>query len=283
MSHGYGAPQDPQQPQQQPQYSQYPPQQPFGAPQPQPPHQQQQPKRSWIARHKVLTAVGAIVVLGVIGAAVGAGGSGDKDKGKDNTAHSGTKSDAKGGGKTGEKAGEKAEEKKEQEAKPAIAGEGDFQVGGDVKPGTYRTTGNTDGMCYWERAKDSKGELDSILANDNVSGTSYVTIAAGDKLFKSTGCKDWTAVDEKAKGTPPGGPLKGDGGMFKVGVDIAPGTYKSSGNTDDMCYWERAKDAGHGIDSIAANDNVSGSAIVTITAKDAYFKTTGCKDWKKTG
>ncbi|MDG4864309.1 hypothetical protein P8605_39820 [Streptomyces sp. T-3] len=286
MSHGYGAPQDPQNPQysqqpygapQQPQHSQ----QPYGAPQP-----PQQPQRSWVARHKLLTAVGAIVVLGVIGAAVGAGGSGDKDKKNAASQSSDQKGDGKTGDKaadkTGDKTGDKAEKKKE-ETKPAIAGEGDFQVGSDVKPGTYRTTGNTDGMCYWERAKDSKGELESILANDNVAGTSYVTIAAGDKLFKSSGCKDWTAVDEKAKGTPPGGPLKGDGGMYKVGVDIAPGTYKSSGNTDDMCYWERAKDAEHGLDSIAANDNVSGNAVVTITAKDAYFKTTGCKDWTKTG
>ncbi|GLP71616.1 hypothetical protein TUSST3_82350 [Streptomyces sp. TUS-ST3] len=77
--------------------------------------------------------------------------------------------------------------------------------------------------------------------------------------------------------------MSGDGGMFGVGADIAPGTYKSTGNTDDSCYWERTKDAEHGIDSILANDNVNGTAVVRISASDAYFKTTGCKDWKKTG
>ncbi len=29
--------------------------------------------------------------------------------------------------------------------------------------------------------------------------------------------------------------------------------------------------------------SVSGSAVVTISASDGYFKTTGCEDWKKTG
>lgn len=241
---------------------------------PQPP-----PRRSWIARHKVLTAIGAIVVVVGIGGALGAGGDDGSDGSKDSASvSSGAGGDSKA--KDGDKP-QKAEDAPKD--KVAIDGDGDFEVGADVKPGTYRTTGNEDGMCYWERLKDSKGELESILANDNVTGTSYVTIKPGDKLFKSSDCNGWTAVDETAKGSPKGGDIKGEGGMFKVGVDIAPGTYKSSGNTDDMCYWERSKDAEHGLESIAANENVNGNGIVTITAKDAYFKTTGCQDWKKTG
>ncbi|SDL04446.1 hypothetical protein [Streptomyces indicus] len=259
------------------QYGGQPPygQEPYGRPQPQP----EPPRRGWFARHKVLTAIGAVVVVVAIGGALGAGGSDGSDSSKDSaSASAGAGSDGKGGK---DKAADDA--KKAEEPEVAIEGDGDFEVGSDVKPGTYRTTGNDDGMCYWERLKDSKGELESILANDNVTGTSYVTVKAGDKLFKSSGCNGWTAFDESAKGSPKGGDIKGDGGMFKVGVDIAPGTYKSTGNTDDMCYWERAKDAEHGIDSIAANDNVKGTGIVTITAKDAYFKTSGCQDWKKTG
>ena len=38
-------------------------------------------------------------------------------------------------------------------------------------------------------------------------------------------------------------------GDVKVGTDIAPGTYKSTGNKDDSCYWERTKDAEHGLDT----------------------------------
>ncbi|WP_329119711.1 hypothetical protein [Streptomyces sp. NBC_01353] len=229
-----------------------------------------QKQRNWFARHKVLTAVGAIVAIVVIGAA--AGGGGDD-----------TTTTTAGDNKTSaEKKTPSTSEAPAKKKAAAIDGDGDFEVGTDVKPGLYRTSGNEDALCYWERAKDSSGEMDSILANDNVTGTSYVQIKASDKLFKSSGCKEWEAVDEKATGTPKSAP-KGNGGMFKVGLDIAPGTYKSTGNKDAGCYWERSKDASHGMDSILANDNVSGTAIVKVSKSDGYFKTSGCGDWVKTG
>ncbi|MGW7252539.1 hypothetical protein [Streptomyces sp. NPDC054834] len=221
-----------------------------------------------------LGAVVGVVVIGVVSANADsdgkAGGSGSGSKGSSASARHkpGSKKDS-GSSQTAAK-------------KVAFEGDGDFQVGKDVKPGTYRTTGNTDDMCYWERAKDASGETDSLLANDNVTGTSYVTIKATDKLFKSSGCKDWEAVDPKAKGSP-ASTADGNGGMFKVGTDLATGTYKSTGNADDSCYWERTKDAEQGLDSIIANNNVTGTAVVTIKATDAYFKTTGCGDWKKAG
>ncbi|MFF9341039.1 hypothetical protein ACF1CG_15040 [Streptomyces sp. NPDC014773] len=232
-------------------------------------------QRSWFARHKVLTAAGAVVVVVAIGAAMSGGG----DEGA--TPEAKASAPAASGGK-GSDAGSKAPESKAPEKKAVtVDGDGDFEVGSDVKPGLYRTTGNEDAMCYWERSKDATGELDSILANDNVTGTAYVEIKKSDKFFKSTGCETWEAVDAKAAGTPKD-TLKGDGGMFKVGVDVAPGTYKSTGNKDAACYWERSKDAGHGVDAILANDNVTGTAIVKITAKDGYFKSVGCGDWTKT-
>ncbi|MFF7280326.1 hypothetical protein [Streptomyces griseorubiginosus] len=222
-----------------------------------------------------LSAVVGIVVIGGVSACAGVDGDGS-------SGGSGKRSSALAERKAGTKKSDKGSDKAEAEKKAAFSGDGDFQVGSDVKPGTYRTTGNDDGMCYWERAKDASGEMDSLLANDNVTGTSYVTVKAGDKLFKSSDCNDWEAVDAKAKGSPVS-EMSGDGGMFRVGADIVPGTYKSTGNTDDSCYWERTKDAEHGIDSILANDNANGTAVVRISASDGYFKTAGCKDWKKTG
>ncbi|MEU9864574.1 hypothetical protein AB0D99_27230 [Streptomyces sp. NPDC047971] len=227
-----------------------------------------QQQHNWFARHKTLTATAAIVALVAIGATGCEGGDTSTSKGS-----AAQEQPAKQGGDSKAPAEKKA---------VTIAGDGDFEVGKDVKPGLYRTSGNEDAMCYWERAKDSSGDTDSILANDNVTGTSYVEVKPSDKLFKSSGCKEWEAVDAKSTGSPKAAP-KGDGGMYKVGLDIAPGTYKSTGNTDDSCYWERAKDASHGTDSILANNNVSGTAIVKVSKSDAYFKTSGCGDWVKTG
>ncbi|QLE72388.1 hypothetical protein FGW37_12965 [Streptomyces rectiverticillatus] len=237
--------------------------------------QHSQPKqRNWFARHKVLTAAGALVVIVGIGGAL-TGGDGDGGDGKATASGSAAEKKDKGAGQDGKGAGEKA-------AKGAIRGSGTYEVGSDIKPGTYRSLGNKDG-CYWERAKDSSGEADAILANDNVVGASYVTVKAEDKVFKTQGCKSWEPVaDGRADGSPktemPGN------GMYKVGADIAPGTYKSTGNKQDSCYWERTKDALHeSADSIIANENVTGNAVVTITPGDAYFKSAGCTDWKKTG
>jgi hypothetical protein len=233
-------------------------------------------------------ALGVVVSVVVIGAVSANSGDGDGGSGSDkgSSASAGRDTGRKAGGAADADADTKSDTKAGKaagaEKKTAFEGDGDFQVGTDVRPGTYRTTGNADALCYWERAKDASGEMDSIIANDNVSGTSYVTVLKSDKLFKSSGCKDWEAVDAKASGTP-ATPIKGDGGMHRVGADIAPGTYRSTGNTDDLCYWERTKDASHSMESIIANDNVSGSAVVTVAAGDAYFKTSGCKDWKKTG
>ncbi|MFD1658141.1 hypothetical protein ACFSL4_07905 [Streptomyces caeni] len=228
-----------------------------------------------------LGAVVGVVVIGVVSA--NAGNEGAKDRGKGASASAGRKPGSTAGGASGHNGGNAGNGvEKDQAARPAFSGDGSYQVGKDIKPGTYRTTGNTDGMCYWERAKDASGEIDSLLANDNVTGTSYVTVKATDKLFKSRDCEDWEAVGTKTAGSPSGSRVKGDGGMYRVGVDIAPGTYKSTGNKDDSCYWEREKDALHSIDSIAANDNVTGTAVVTVSAKDAYFKTTGCQDWTRT-
>ncbi|MER6674919.1 hypothetical protein [Streptomyces sp. NPDC000983] len=220
-----------------------------------------------------LGAVVGIVVIGAVSANAGDSSGGSGDKGSSASAD-------RAGGSSDSGKGKKSDAEEVAEKKVAFEGDGDFEVGSDVKPGTYRTTGNTDGMCYWERAKDSSGELDSLLANDNVTGTGYVTVKATDKLFSSSDCNDWEAVDEKAKGTP-ASKMSGDAGMLRVGVDIAPGTYKSNGNADDACYWERSKNADHSIDSIIANNNVTGTAVVTISASDAYFKTSGCQDWKK--
>ncbi|WP_333778708.1 hypothetical protein [Streptomyces sp. IBSBF 3136] len=226
-----------------------------------------------------LSAVVGVVVIGVVSANADDGG---KDVGGPGTGGKGSAASAahRPGGQKAAKGSAGAKAAPGQKA--AFGGDGDFRVGSDISPGTYRTTGNRAGLCYWERAKDASGETDSLLANDNVTGTSYVTVKTGDKLFKSSGCHDWEAVPTEAKGTPATS-MDGDGGMFRVGADIAPGTYRSTGNGDGSCYWERTRDAEQSLDSILANDNVTGTAVVTVRATDAYFKTTGCGDWKRTG
>ncbi|MFE0347798.1 hypothetical protein [Streptomyces griseoluteus] len=78
------------------------------------------------------------------------------------------------------------------------------------------------------------------------------------------------------------GVLSGDGD-FRVGTDIAPGTYRSTGNAHRSCRWERARDAEHRLRSVITNGHSTGTAVVTIRPTDVYFRSTGCGGWKKTG
>lgn len=69
-----------------------------------------------------------------------------------------------------------------------IPGSGVYMVGEDIEPGTYRSDGDS---CYWARLAGFSGSLDDIIANDNVSGTAYVTIAPSDVAFEASRCGDW--------------------------------------------------------------------------------------------
>ncbi|MFF6985095.1 hypothetical protein [Streptomyces sp. NPDC010273] len=227
-----------------------------------------------MAGRLTLSAVVGVVVIGVVSAnantSAGGGSSGHGAEGSSASAEHDTT------GTNGPGTPQAATRKK-----VSLDGDGGFRVGRDIEPGTYRSRGNTDGLCHWGRAEDTSGDTDSLLANDHVRGTGYVTVKATDKVFKSSGCKAWEAVGAKAQGST-ATRMTGDGGMFRVGVDIAPGTYTSTGNADGGCYWVRTKDAEHGPNSILANDTVTGTAVVTISTQDAYFTTAGCNDWTKT-
>jgi hypothetical protein len=72
----------------------------------------------------------------------------------------------------------------------AIAEDGTWMVGTDVKPGTYRSKSDD---CYWSRLKNTSGDLGSILAN-GLGANQIVTIKKTDKAFTSADCAPWTRV-----------------------------------------------------------------------------------------
>jgi len=89
--------------------------------------------------------------------------------------------------------------KKVSAAKPAtpansIPGNGTFLVGSRVRPGTYESAKPKSGNCYWARLKDTSGGLGSIIANNNSSGPSTVTIDSTDRAFQTSGCETWVKV-----------------------------------------------------------------------------------------
>jgi hypothetical protein len=74
---------------------------------------------------------------------------------------------------------------------PHFNGDGTFEVGKDIQPGTYRTRVASSG-CYYARLSGFGGTTDDIIANNITDAPAIITIAATDKGFQSTRCGTWT-------------------------------------------------------------------------------------------
>lgn len=91
---------------------------------------------------------------------------------------------------------------------------------------------------------------------------------------------------------PPATPIPGQitAGAWRVGADVAPGTYITTGavperdGRDGYCMWSRhSSTAGGPMDDIIASDGDYGTQqmLVTINPSDVLFRTDGCNTWEK--
>lgn len=67
---------------------------------------------------------------------------------------------------------------------------GTYEVGTDIQPGTYRTSGS--GFCYWSRLSANDGELDSINANGFAEGPGSMSVKSSDEWIEFSGDCTWT-------------------------------------------------------------------------------------------
>lgn len=135
--------------------------------------------------------------------------------------------------------------------------DGMYKVGADIPAGEYIL--DPSATAYYQVASDSAGTLESIVSNDNFSGTRYITVSDGQYLTL-TSCTAYPAsyVSE--------GKVKNDnlsGGMYKVGVDIEAGEYKVTPDGDG--YYEVDSSSVGTLDSIVANENFSSDVYVTVS------------------
>ena len=165
-------------------------------------------------------------------------------------------------------------------------GDGSHEVGVDIAPGTYRTSGPTAGMpiCSYARLRTagaSYADTSQVLQLENVMGSAVVTIQSSDGGFFSQLCGTWTRQTQAS--TPR--TSFGDG-SHEVGVDIAPGTYRTSGPTAGMpiCSYARLRTAGASYadtSQVLQLENVMGSAVVTIQSSDGGFFSQLCGTWTR--
>jgi len=67
--------------------------------------------------------------------------------------------------------------------------DGVYEVGPEIKPGVYKTTGREAGDCYWARLADSDGQ--NILANQISSGRLTLRVRRSDKFIELNGGCVW--------------------------------------------------------------------------------------------
>ncbi len=156
-------------------------------------------------------------------------------------------------------------------------------VNSDMEPGRYRTEG---GVSYYARLSSREGsvteqgmgaDIDGIIVSSaSLGGPVVLDIKSTDLAFETVGNGIWYAVDDSYQ--PELADSFGDG-YWIVGVDIAPGTYRTD---DDVLVWQRLSDFSDEPEGfIDAGINVEGGAQVEIDSSDAGFMTTGGAIWER--
>ncbi len=159
---------------------------------------------------------------------------------------------------------------KEGKASEGRIKSGTYKVGTDIPSGEYLVF--ADDMGYIESAKDSTGNLESIIFNDNLDDShSYVTLHDGE-YFKLQGAYMYP-IDKAPSVIPKDGEY--EDGMYRVGIDIPAGEYKVILDDDTgMGYYEVSKDSTHQLDSIITNENVQADTYLTVS-DGQYLKLQG--------
>ena len=161
------------------------------------------------------------------------------------------------------KAAEEAERQRKEILENNRHSAGMYKVGIDIPAGEYVLIGSG----YFSVNKDSSGQLSSIIANDNFSGNSIVSVSEGQYLT----VRDAVFYDINLN---PDVSTSGEG-MFKVGLHIPAGEYKLVA-TRSSGYCEVSNSSSHTLGSIVSNDNFSGEKYITVR-NGQYLKLNGCK------
>lgn len=148
--------------------------------------------------------------------------------------------------------------------------DGIYLAGIDIAYGKWHSTGTGTG-CYWE-IDDEYGE---ILANNYGEAGGTLTIIASAFQVELNDCGLWEYVENRPRKLSIDANEPKDSGFYTVGVEIAPGRWRSTGKSDG-CYWERLDDTQ---DIIENHYGLSGGAVY-ISPDDYEVHFSDCGQWE---
>lgn len=156
--------------------------------------------------------------------------------------------------------------------------DGTYLVNKDMESGLYRVTLNNSAlkMGYVERSKDVTMEVNSIIANNIMTGNGYVEIAKTDVAVKLQGV---TIEPIKIKELKPSIKTEAADGIYLVGYDLAIGVYKVevTDTTTKMGYVERSRSVSMGMKDTISNEIIQRSGYVKIVKGDFAVRLQGVK------
>ncbi len=213
----------------------------------------------------ILIIIIVIFAIGILGSIFGGG-----DKNNPNSSNTPTKTVTKTPEVTTNITPSKALPTPTEEPKQTQYKAGTYKVGSDLPAGEYVLFCDNNLLGYMEVSSDSSGSLDSIIANENFSYNSIVTIKDG-QYFKMQGSYAVPLAEVTTLDT------SGDG-MFKIGTHLPAGEYKleADDNITGYGYYEVSSDSSHVLSSIVSNDNFEGNTYVTVS-DGQYLKISSAK------
>jgi len=146
-------------------------------------------------------------------------------------------------------------------------GDGFYLVGVDIAPGKWESeAGMSD--CYWERLD----RLGDIIDNDYSFSGGTVTVLPQDYEVHFEECGIFRYVEFQEKVLAPTAYESKDDGFYTVGIEIAPGRWRSTGLGGD-CYWERRNAFQDIIDNHFGN--AGGTIYINSNDYEVYFDDCG--------
>ena len=151
--------------------------------------------------------------------------------------------------------------------------DGFYLVGIDIMPGRWETTGsNSD--CFWARTDVAGDTLDNHFGQ--AGGT--ITVHETDFQVEFNNCGIVVYVENREPTLSPDAEAPKDSGFYTVGVEIAPGLWRSTGD-GDSCYVARLDENQDPIDNNFGNAGIT----VNIQPTDYEVEFNDCGTWEYLG